>query len=392
VDALTPRELEALAHDRPGPCVSIFMPVYRGGAEAHQNRIRLRNLLRDAELKLVGMNHTEELAEELLSPIRERLSDNEYWLERAEGLALLRSQDTFHWYRLPAPVPELVVVTERFHLKPILPLFMTGERFYVLTLSQNEAKLYEADRTSIVAVDSVDLPRSLADALRHDDVSNVDHFYPGSQGRQAGGISPVAGHGAGKGDDKRQPHDELLRYFRKIDAALHDTLSNQRVPLVLAGVEHHFPIYRSVNTYPHLMEEGLAGTPGHVPPDELRERARPIVASFFQRAEREEFERFRTYAGNLPRQVATNLEAIVVAAHHGRVATLFVADEAVQWGTFDVETGKVHLHTEAEVGDQDLLNLTALRTITHGGKVFAVPGADVPSNGSHDPAAAILRY
>ena len=90
--------------------------------------------------------------------------------------------------------------------------------------------------------------------------------------------------------------------------------------------------------------------------------------------------------------MTTNLERIVAAAHSGQVATLFLADQAVQWGTFDVEAGRARLRSEPKLGDQDLLNLAALRTIANKGKVFTLPAADMPGNGSAASAAAILRY
>jgi len=41
------------------------------------------------------------------------------------------ASDLFRYYRLSLLFEELVVVTDRFHLKPLLPLLSSDERFMV---------------------------------------------------------------------------------------------------------------------------------------------------------------------------------------------------------------------------------------------------------------------
>ena len=48
MDLLPRRELEGLILEREGPCVSIFLPTHRAGAETQQDPIRLKNLLGEA--------------------------------------------------------------------------------------------------------------------------------------------------------------------------------------------------------------------------------------------------------------------------------------------------------------------------------------------------------
>jgi hypothetical protein len=47
----------------------------------------------------------------------------------------------------------LVIVSERFHVKPLLPLLSGDGRFYVLALSQNEIRLLQGTRYSVEQVD-----------------------------------------------------------------------------------------------------------------------------------------------------------------------------------------------------------------------------------------------
>ena len=54
MNVLSQEEWKALLAKHQGWCISIFMPTFRTGAESQQNQIRLRNLLRKAEEKLLA--------------------------------------------------------------------------------------------------------------------------------------------------------------------------------------------------------------------------------------------------------------------------------------------------------------------------------------------------
>ena len=63
------------------------------------------------------------------------------------------------------------------------------------------------------------------------------------------------GHGIGVDDSK----DNILRFFRAVEKGLQSQPVLKQRPLILAGVEYLHSIYRTVNTYPHLLETGVAG-------------------------------------------------------------------------------------------------------------------------------------
>lgn len=78
-----------------------------------------------------------------------------------------------------------------------------------------------------------------------------------------------------------------------------------------------------------------------------------------------------------------------MVAYDGRVYIPFVALNAQQWGKFDAEQHKVVLHGKAEPGDEDLLDVAAVYTLTQGGSVYAVTRENVPGGSS---VAAVYRY
>ena len=157
--------------------------------------------------------------------------------------------------------------------------------------------------------------------------------------------------------------------------------------MALAGVEYLFPIYTEANTYPHLLNHGVEGNPETLSLEELHERAWAIVQPHFQEAQQGAAAHYQQLANT--EQASKDIRAIVPAAHYGRVDTLFVAVGLQSWGAFDPQTNTIDIHREEEPGDEDLLDLAAVQTLLHGGKVYAMEPAEVPDG---VPLAAVFRY
>jgi Bacterial archaeo-eukaryotic release factor family 3 len=387
MDLLSRDDLGTLLETRPGWHVSIFMPMMRRGAETQQNPIRGKTLLRRAEEQLLANGLRSQEAQDLLQPVQQLLANRAFWQRQSHGLALFLAPHIFRAYSVPLSLDELVVVARRFHIKPLLPLLSGDGHFFVLALSQKEIRLLRGTRYDISEVELPGVPQSMAEALRYEDIEKKGHHYPGSQGRPAGGVSPLAGHGVGIEDATHEPNDAILRYFQQVDTGLRTFLRDERAPLVLAGVEYLLPIFRRANTYPYVLEEGITGNPEGLRPEELQERAWPIVQPHFQRAEEGAAAQYRQLVGT--GRAAGDINSVVTAAYDGRIDTLFVAIGVQEWGVFDSESRTVEVHEEAMAGDEDLLDVAAMYTLLRRGTVYAVAPEQMPD---HTPGAAILRY
>jgi release factor family 3 len=387
MDLLSRDDLGTLLETRPGWHVSIFMPMVHRGAETQQNSIRCKTLLRQAEEQLLVNGLRPQEVQDLVQPVQELLANHVFWQRQSHGLALFLAPQIFRAYSVPRPLDELVTVAHRFHSKPLLPLLSGDGHFFVLALSQKEIRLLRGTRYSIEAIELSGVPQGVAEALRYDDIEKKGHHYPGSQGRPAGGVSPLAGHGVGIDDATHEPNDAILRYFQQVDTGLRAFLRDEHAPVVLAGVEFLLPIFRRANTYPYVLEEGLTGNPDGLRPEELQERAWPLVQPHFQRAQQSAADQYHQLVGT--GRASGDVGAIVPAAYDGRVDTLFVAVNVQQWGVFRSETREVEVHQEPATGDEDLLDVAASYTLLRRGTVYAVPAEHVPAG---TPAAAILRY
>src|SRR5215207_2909888 len=207
MELLSRAELETLIEEPEGLCVSIFLPTHRAGAQIQQDPIRLKNLLREAEEQLLAKEFRAPEAEELLGPAWELLDDSVFRRHQSDGLAIFLSAGVFRYYRLPLNFEDLVVVADRYYLKPLLPLLAGDGQFYVLALSQNEIRLLRATRHSVSEVELEDVPQSLADTLRYDDQEKQLQFHTGTAGGRGGRAAIFHGH---KPDDDPKGTSFLL--------------------------------------------------------------------------------------------------------------------------------------------------------------------------------------
>jgi hypothetical protein len=292
-------------------------------------------------------------------------------------------------HRLPLLLPELVVVTHRFHIKPLLPLLSGNGKFYVLALSQDEVRLFEGTRDTITKVPLEGVPTSLDEALHADDPERDLRF---SMMQQSVSGRDVRGqfHGqSGTGQGGTEQKDNILRYFHRVEEGVTDLLDTEEVPLVLAGVDYLLPLYRQTNEYRHLLDEEIHGNPEQWSAKEIHQRAWDIVQPYYTRYQDEQAALFRQFQGQGDGRATTHLKEALQAVTEGRVGALFVALGVQQWGTFDPNTFTLHVHPERQPNDQDLLDWLAVQTYLNGGTVYAVDRSQVPGG---ETLAAVFRY
>jgi len=375
---LSVEELEMLMQTTADPAISIYMPTQRTG-DTEQNQIRLKNLLRDTGNQLLDYGLRSPDAHSLLEPAHQLLPDLSFWQYQADGLAVFASSDTFRHYRLPRSFGELAIVSERFHVKPLIPLFSEDGVFYVLALSQSRARLLQCTRYNVQEVTPADVPSGREEALQYDDPEKQHQFH--TTGPR--GSTMFHGHGVASDFDK----DNTLRYFHRVERGVQEVLSDEHAPLVIAAVDYLHPIYREASKYRYLLDEGIEGNPDDLSDKELQEQAWTVVQPHFERGRAEALD---VYGESLAGGLATNdLKEAVLAAYDGRVATLFVATGIQQWGKLDEESRKILLYEERRPGLEDLLDFAAVHTLTKKGNVYAVAPEEVPGETA---IAAILRY
>ncbi len=379
-------DLRALAERRQWPCVSLYLPTHRAGRkETQEDPIRLKNAVAEAKERLTESGYPKDSSAGLLEPASRLVTSRDFWLHRADGLALFLAPELFEFYRVPLSLQDEVVVADHFSVKQLIPLFSEDGRFYILALSQKRIRFFEATRSSIQERVLPEMLRSIADLKQYDEAQEqLQSHTLGSVG--AAGTSMII-HGQGAIADKATYKADVRGYVNIVCKRLERYLDGQTAPLVVAAVEYEQSFYRQANSYHNLQEEGIVGNPDGLNDGQIHRAAWEIVEPHFAEARRISLKHFADLSNT--DKATDKLEEIVPAACHGRVRTLFIETQARTWGKFDAAKSSVEIHAGPAQDDVDLIDLATVCVLQNKGMIYALPRGQMPTE-AHQ--AAIFRY
>lgn len=386
MDLISRNELHELMEDRGKISLSLYMPTHRTG-DIQQDPIRLKNLIREAEEKLKQQQLDEEQNKKFLQPVRDLLEHGTIWKYMSDGLAIFRTEDRFHLYRLPVSFTENVIVKDRFYIKPLLPIFTNNGHFYVLAVSQKEIRLLKGTRHTVNELDIHEsIPESLSQILKEKQMPEGFQFHTGAGAGKAGQVRAAIFHGHGDEIDQK---DQIRKYLREVDHGIVDIIKGGQLPMVLAGVEELRVLYKQVNSYPHILDEGINGNPDRIPNEELHSRAWEIVEPYFTTEMERDLERFNDLHG--VGRTTVSIEEALPAAIQGRIESLFFNPNEHIWGRYD-EQGNVTFDSSTDGADKkivDLMDTLVVKSLSNGSTVYAVEPEAIP-DGSQ--LAALYRF
>ncbi len=382
---ITKEAFEKLAEARRDHCVSVYIPTNRSGQETMEGKdaIALKNQLKEAKADLIerGLDEKEALA--MLQPARELVEDNLFWRFQSDGLALFIAEDIFETYTMPVNFTARRFVSGEFYLKPLIPYFNGDGMFYLLALQLDNVDFYLCTRHSVTDITIKDrVPKRLEDIVGYDyEQKNLQ--MRSQQGGSGGGL--FHGQGGGKEEDK----NEILRFFRGVNKGLMSFLhDDQTLPLVVACIEEHFPIYREANTYENLFHQSIHGKPSDTDVFMLHEKAWDMLAPVFDKNRRETIKKFLEMHGS--GKTSTIIEKIVPAAANGRIDTLFLLAGTDVLGTFNPDERKVSVEETRRPGNISLMNFAAVKTFLQGGSVYIMEKDEIP--GEDVKMSALYRF
>lgn len=387
---------ELLSTGRAGPCVSIYLPTHRQHPDNQQDPIRFRNLVKQAAESLQH-DPSAGRAASVLAEFHGLGDDTGFWNHTADGLAVFSASDLFRVARLQRSMPELAVVASSFHVKPLLRIVQSTDRFQVLCINRRDIRLFEGNRD---ALDEVELapgvPRT-AMAVPGDELPEPSsQAHSRGTGPAASGAGSNRGPGGAKTGGMRHGHgskgdvidQQAERFFRAVDRAVVEHHSQPSgLPLVLAALpEYHVP-FHSVSHNAQLLARGIASNPDALSIDELRTRAWQVMERAYLERLAGLAERFGTAHGA---QLGDDrLPQVVEAAAAGRVMMLLLDAQRQVPGRLDATTGRAQADVLARPDVDDMLDDLAELVLRKGGEVVVVPAERMPTTTG---LAAIYRY
>lgn len=385
---ITTDHLRALLADHTPPCVSLYQPTHRWHPDNQQDPIRYRNLLAEMERSL-NQKHSKQEAQPLLEKFQALAQDDTFWNHRTEGLAVCCSPEVFHIFELQRTVPEQLVVADSFHVKPLIRIVQSADRYQILALNRQEIKLYEGNRDELDEVDlAKEVPRTLEEALGTEltEPHRTVASYGGVGERHGARGVPSMHHGHGGRKDEVDTDEE--RFFRVIDRAILEHHSRPSgLPLVLAALPEYHALYHEVSHNPFLASQGIRQDPWAISVEQLRKEAWRINEPEYHERLAQYVDRFEEARSK--HFGASDLSDVAQALIAGRVATLLVDADRQIPGKLDLESGRIEFGDQAHLDIDDLLDDFAELTLKSGGEVIIVPSERMPTESG---IAATYRF
>ncbi|QOD93035.1 hypothetical protein [Chryseoglobus sp. 28M-23] len=301
----------------PDPGVSILLPMHVTGTETTQNPIRFTNALRDAESELAQSGVEGDTIAELLAAARELLDDHDFWQHQSAGLAVFASEQGALVHRIPYTLEERVVVGQRFHTAPLLPLLGENESALVLTATASGAHLYRATRDSLTELDA-DLPGGVSeDAAENDYEAPAQASPPARPNTGSANISRAQVYGDGPPEWRETRLDDFVQ---KIASELERVTAAEKPPVVLLAGADIIGRLRSTG----LLTADVEVNPDVLDEDALHARAWEALRPAAEQSLLELLDRYRSLAGSGDDRAASRPGAVRAAASDGRVETLIV--------------------------------------------------------------------
>lgn len=240
---LTRKRLKEFTKHNGQPIISIYMDTYKYGEEQLLNAKQLERIIPHIEKELTEKGLDSEIIQEYLRPLRNLAENEAEWLHMDEGLAIFISDELAISYTLHNDVDFSWTVDEKPRLEPLIKELGIDKSFLILSVSQDDVRLLEADEQEFKKLDLVDIPGRMKDAVAENDLEKT----------KPSRIDNGAGFAVSFGHDKSIIQDQqIYRFLKAIADNLKTALpANDNRPIVILCPPTYMSVFREHNALQH---------------------------------------------------------------------------------------------------------------------------------------------
>ncbi|HTN68442.1 MAG TPA: hypothetical protein VLZ33_03165 [Dysgonamonadaceae bacterium] len=287
--------LQQLGAEQNNPCVTISLNTHRARPKIAQDKILLKNLLKEAEER-VKKEYDKKSIEKLLKNLN-AVRDEIDFSSNLDSLHIFLSNDTKEIVKSPWVASDnRVNISNRFAIRPLIKAYNRSEPYLIMVLSQNEVNLYEAINDNITeTIKNEDFPVT----------ENIPQIFFQE-----------------KLSDPKYVDDLTRNFFNKIDKALLKIHNETNLKCIVVSTASNYNLLQQVADKPDAYH-------GHVSANYKKGAQNQVIKETWKFIEKLQSERRSKDINTVKKAISkgnvlTDLQEIYRAAISGRGALLVV--------------------------------------------------------------------
>ena len=352
------------------PAISIIAKTHRTVPDRLKDQILVKNLVKEVHEKLLAEFPLRQV-KPLLDKLDELVSNIDF-SKTLDTLALFVSDTIAKSFILPGSVESVAIVDPAFYLKPILRNLQRSMRYWVLSVNEKPARLFEGISSDLVEiiepeVNDLGVPQ---DGFPYEYIMPVKETTPDLRG------------------NTHMDHFKK-EYFRRVDHLLAKFMAKESLPLVLVGEERNIAFFKEVSNNLQRVIAIIHESVNTKPTEDVAKYVWPIVDAYFREKQLQKIDDFKQALNNLKH--AFGLMEVWRVTMEGRVHELLVETGYAVPGKINPENPhNLLIYSEPGIGVfDDLIDEVISAVIKHGGAIVFVPKDSLKE---YERIAALLRY
>ncbi len=353
-----------------GPFISLYQPTHRYSPGNQQDPIVYKNLVRTIEESLKQVYSKREI-EPMMQSFYELANNKPFWEHAHDGLAILANRDGGIMYILQRPVQELAVVADSFHIKPLIRIFQSADRYQVLGLNRNQFTLYEGDRYGLAKIHLAEgTPTTIEDFLG---TEYYEKYFTSGTYAGPSGVGAYHGH-----DGKKDVQDKIVeKFFRQVDKFVYDEVSKPSgLPLLLVALDEYHSIFQNISNNLYLLKKRINMDYTALTPERLNEIVWEEMEQVYLEKTAKLVDAFQSAQAKF--MASGDIAQVARAAWEKRVDAVLIESDRIIPGKINLETGHIIKGDLNNPGFDDLLDDIAEKVMRYGSEVIILPSERMP--------------
>lgn len=220
------------------PSISLLMPTHRSFPENQQDKIRLKNLVKNAaeRLSVEFSNYDTKAIKEKLNSLTEETDFNHL----QDGLAYFISNENFYRFFFPFPVKEKVIIGDNFYTRDLIFGLNRTPLYFAVVIDEKNTRIFSCVRDNInEAVHSMLPLKNIVHEIREGDYP--DNSY---------------------NDRIRENEERTKNHLRDTYKILKELTGANRTPVVVCGTERQISFFRDICTSEYQFIGEITGNYG----------------------------------------------------------------------------------------------------------------------------------